>query len=546
MRGYRYLRETGQLGKITAAKEALTNAPLNQRSARASELIFGAALKNAELAVRQYLLFRVAMGVRLNAALLHAVGDPASAVVFYLPAEWRRLLREQGFSVAGIRSAIAWKAFIIAHLCYGMGFVAKTAVESAKAMVRRSRPALGHYAFFEGLTAGNLPQPCEDGRSHDIVTWYWNWTGRLRQLDTLCHGVEDGSPRAVAAIPLASLRGPIPPLESPGALLRYLGWGCAAALFAILDLLRGGWWHALMLTEGSRAAMVRLHTPDRLAREYLFHNSTPHYRPLWTYEAEERGSRITLYFYSTNCEDFKRPESYPTQANSWQVMNWPRYLVWDDYQAAFVRRAVGEDAAVSVVGPIWFQTSARELQRLPSDCVAVFDVQPHRASRYQVLGAPDEYFTPRTANQFLLDIHAIVSECGGVMALKRKRHLGRALSKSYRGVVEKLGRADNFISLDPDISAVRVIESCAAVISMPFTSTALLGRDLGKPSAYYDPHGTVQKDDRAAHGVPVISGRTELREWIAANVDLDVSGTWELEDELRGSATSQVTRSAQR
>ena len=47
---------------------------------------------------------------------------------------------------------------------------------------------------------------------------------------------------------------------------------------------------------------------------------------------------------------------------------------------------------------------------------------------------------------------------------------------------------------------------------MSFTSTALVARDLGKPSYYYDPSGIIQKGDRAAHGIPVISGLSELQE----------------------------------
>ena len=49
---------------------------------------------------------------------------------------------------------------------------------------------------------------------------------------------------------------------------------------------------------------------------------------------------------------------------------------------------------------------------------------------------------------------------------------------------------------------------------MPFTSTALIARELGKPTCYYDPTGLVQKDDRAAHGIEIVSGREELAHWL--------------------------------
>ena len=64
----------------------------------------------------------------------------------------------------------------------------------------------------------------------------------------------------------------------------------------------------------------------------------------------------------------------------------------------------------------------------------------------------------------------------------------------------------------------QVIEQAIAVISMPFTSTALIAKEMGKPSIYYDPMGRLQRDDRAAHGIPILSGIEELEEWISARI----------------------------
>ena len=78
-----------------------------------------------------------------------------------------------------------------------------------------------------------------------------------------------------------------------------------------------------------------------------------------------------------------------------------------------------------------------------------------------------------------------------------------------------LGKKDGVVNLDPSTSPIRVIESCNAVISYPFTSTAILARENGKPSVYYDPVSLIQKDDRGAHGIEILSGIDELREWVA-------------------------------
>ncbi|WP_333856278.1 hypothetical protein, partial [Denitromonas sp.] len=94
------------------------------------------------------------------------------------------------------------------------------------------------------------------------------------------------------------------------------------------------------------------------------------------------------------------------------------------------------------------------------------------------------------------------------------RNIGRTAHPRYRACAERLGTADNVVLVDPAVSAMKVIEAATVTISLPFTSTALLARQLGKPSVYYDPTGSVQTDDRAAHGIPVLSGPAELDAWL--------------------------------
>jgi hypothetical protein len=87
-------------------------------------------------------------------------------------------------------------------------------------------------------------------------------------------------------------------------------------------------------------------------------------------------------------------------------------------------------------------------------------------------------------------------------------------SAKFGDFVECLSDSENVILVEPDISANRVIEACKAVISMPFTSTALIALELGKPTCYYDPFGLIQLDDSAAHGIEVVKGPSELASWL--------------------------------
>ena len=514
VRGHHALKASGRLALIVELKEALVNAHFDAEAKQASGRIFGAGRKDAEKIIRQYIFYRVG-GLNLNAALLEALGG-GGAVVHPLPARWRHIIREHGFRVDGFRCMIHWHAYVaFFYVCGLCSFLARVFAGFREAL----RPAfvpLGSYAYFDSLVPGTLPQPAADGRSHDILSWYLQWPERAANLDTLAHSVRSvpaGTVRGVRVQPFAH---PIRPLARGGDVLRFLVWGLAAGGTATVDLVRGRWWNALLLHEAVKAAQLRLTDPALVARDYLFPNSVYLYRPLWSYEAERHGARIIFYFYSTNCESFKRPDGYPIQANIWTAMNWPHYLVWDEPQAEFVRRAVGTDAQIRVVGPIWFHSSATEMPKLPPETVAVFDVQPFRHAHYAGQGVDLDYHTPETVNQFLADIAVSVRERGMKFALKRKRKIGRLAHPAYLRLLTQLDGAPNFISVDSDTAAQRVIEQAVAVISFPFSSTGLLGRALGKPSIFYDPHGIVQKDDRAAHGIEIITGREELARWLSS------------------------------
>ena len=512
VRGHRLLKASGRLALIVELKEALANAHFDAEAEQASKRIFGAGRGEAEIIIRQYVFYRVG-GLNLNAALLEALGG-GGAVVHPLPARWRQMVREHGFRVNEFQCIMRWHAYVAFFCACGLWSLLDRVLAGFRETFRSAFVPLGRYAYFDSLVPGTLPQPAADGRTHDILSWYLQWPERAANLDALAHGVRVASAGTVSGVRVQPFPHAIRPLDRGSDILRFIGWGLLAGGAAIVDLVRGHWWNALLLYEAVKAAQLRLTDPARLARDYLFPNSVYLYRPLWSYEAERQGARVILYFYSTNCESFKRRHGYPIQANIWTAMNWPSYLVWDELQADFVRRAVGNRASIQVVGPIWFQNSAMEMPKLPPNTIAVFDVQPFRHAHYAFQGVDLDYYTPETVNQFLADIAAATRTHGVAFALKRKRKIGRLAHPAYRRFLAKLDDAENFISVDPDTAPLRVIEQSVAVISMPFTSTALIARELGKPSCYYDPTGIILKDDRAAHGIEIISGREELARWL--------------------------------
>jgi len=134
-------------------------------------------------------------------------------------------------------------------------------------------------------------------------------------------------------------------------------------------------------------------------------------------------------------------------------------------------------------------------------------------SKFAIYMYSSEYYNYNVVNQFLSDVQLVLNKNNIGMVHKSKR-TKKFEHKRYVRRIRQLSKELNFIKIYPDVDALQVIQKTKACISMPFTSTAIIAKQEGKPSAYYDPSGTIQKDDRAAHDIPVLSGINELEDWV--------------------------------
>ena len=517
LRGHRVLRQNGQVGLIRQINRELTAVRFKQVSKSGSKLFFGEGIKDAELIVRQYLAQRLA-GTGLKKALLYSMGSKGNRVAYPLPKEFQSVLIAHNFEVSVWRCSVLWTGYVGLLWCFGVLSIIKHFYRALWSSIQADSLPIERFAYFTGLAKNNLPQPYKDGLSYDILTWYANWKGYTNSLTGLRHSVPGVSPTLVNGKRVDFVANVMLPIKSLSSLTRFVRWTMIAVILSAIDIFRGRWWNALLLSEAAKGEIVRLAKPNQLAREYVFCNSDTIYRPIWTYEAIRKGSQIITYFYST-FEDFKIPSGYQANSSYWKLMNWPLYLVWDKYQEDLIRRTVGKSANIIVVGPIWFNSSAVEPPEFRNNPIAVFDIQPLRSSTHFGISTMVDlgYSNPRVPIKFIQDIDSVVSICGGTIIHKRKRSVGNLFHKGYQSMIEELSSNDRFTSVEPpEISPIRIIENCRAVISMPFTSTAILGRELGKPSIYYDPTGKLQKDDRGAHGIPILSGKDELQSWISS------------------------------
>lgn len=508
MRGYKNLKNSGRLSLLDNIKNSITREGLRINMNSITILKNDVAIKDHNIIIHQFLIERL-LTISFNKAVLTATAS-GKKIVYPLPFKWQKILLENDIRPNHFLCTILFWKFIFIHGVYGIGEFFWQIIRVFRKSIHRAYYELGNYVYFDALQNSNLPEVSGEYQL-GIISTYVNKFPKPHKIDVICHNVQDKSNLIINGFKTIAIPSPLPPLNFNKSLKLFLLNGIGCILIALFDILKGKWQSLLMLREKMKSLTFRFNNPNKIAKQFLFHNSGWIYRPVWTYVAEEMGLSIVFYFYSANCERFKKDGKYPdSMTNAWALTTWPEYIVWDTYHSDFVKRIIQRENKATIVGPISFVFSNKKFEVGSKKFIAIFDVQPMRETFYNTLGIDTEYYVPEVANLFLNNIIEVATSSNYFVIIKRKREIGKHLHHSYKSNMERYANSYNCIFVDPSIPAEEIIQQSEFVISMPFTSTAIIAKEMEKPSFYYDPSGIIEKDDRAAHGIPIISTNSEL------------------------------------
>lgn len=513
MRGYRALKKTDRLPFLHSLRIQIDARKFTRISGKLNKIVFFSSDYDPEVSIRQYLLVRLLLYKYVNLSLLSYFEKPKSKILLPFPKEWRDLVREQGVSIHEGLSKFFWGLEVTLLWMKGIYEILSFIWNSLKSSFKPIESSDGATVFFEGISSKCLPRVGRDGKSYDIVSWYLQWENRNQNIKTIYHnvkGVEEFKYQNIKIVYRKNLIGFGNSFNIP---IRLFVWFFKVIISNFIDIVLGRWWNLILIGESFYAYFLRIQKQPVLCDDYMYQSDWT-YRPLWTYEAERKGKRILFYFYSTNSEGIRTERGYKPVDFDWRSLTWSHYLVWDTHQAEFMRQVIPDSQKTEIVGPIWLQNSDKEVPKISGKTISVFDVQPMRFSIYHMLGAPYEYFIPENAIRFIEDICCVAKELGLKVIWKRKREVGNNIHPKFENFLKRNEREENVVLLDPEIAAFRLIQDTDVCISMPFTSTALIGKHLKKPNCYYDASGLVTQGDKGAHEVEIVSGREELKRWL--------------------------------
>lgn len=523
MRGFRNAFVGQKIDEIRQLESSLLECEITVVPGLTEKIVFGGLLPKLQIILRQFLQQQHA-GPKLQKALFISLGAK-TALIHPMPVGWQHVLVGSGvITVNRWGSTLLWCALILTHYVRACFLVGRLSISGLMKGFTSSVTQKQPFVCFLGLKKNNLPNTTDGTQSYDICSWYSRWKERNLNVKTLVHDVQGTSPLKLGELQVKYLPQPYASLENISQTVRFIGWALPSLILAFFSMLMGRWWNVLLFAEAVRAKIVNLASKNSLATDYFFHFSRDIYRPMWTYVAEAKGAGIICYFYSTYAVPTLR-SSIDSQKIDWGPSTWPIFLVWDNYHANVLRRDLGKEIQIKIVGPVYFSDLAIEVPLHTEQAVAVFDIQPHRKSLAFGTSTIYEYYysTPMVHRRFLEDVYEALSAAGLFMALKAKRDIGAKGEKTYQTLVNRLAKKEDVITLPPGIAAPRLMQACIGAISSPFTSTALYFKNQGYPSVYYDPLGVLYKNDPASHGLTLLNSKAELQDWVDGLTDVKLA-----------------------
>ena len=232
--------------------------------------------------------------------------------------------------------------------------------------------------------------------------------------------------------------------------------------------------------------------------------------------------RRILLWYATNSIPFEysNPNLCKADESIYSSASIDEQWVWTEEHGAYLSRLNQKPAIVK--GSMMFYS--REL--FPSQFsikakkILLFDVTP------TIYKESDEtMYSLRNMQNFVSDVVDVVKTLEGKVdndfeiLLKPKRKYARIHSTEYADLLDKYRNANRIQIIDPETNIYSAIQNTDIVISIPFTSPAIIANEMCKPTCYYTGMKGVSLPG-ASNGIQVITSTRDLRQFLVDSLGL--------------------------
>jgi len=253
----------------------------------------------------------------------------------------------------------------------------------------------------------------------------------------------------------------------------------------------------------------------------FFNNGNMTLQPMWSKLKNKLNEEMSfVFFYSTNIIPVvDKPKDCPN-LYGFRLHSWDNYIFLNDNQRDWVEFSSKRKFKSTVINDyIPFEGKNTVIPATRKKRIAIFDVPPRDIFRFYNYYHMYNIYSLDFCTKFFRDVtSAIVDTLDDVeIFYKIKRNLSET-SNDYKKLIFEKKKENNFHFFSEEISAQSLINSCDALISIPYTSTAYIGEKLKKPSIYYFPGDKKLDTSYFSNNIDQINNKDELILWLKKNL----------------------------
>ena len=428
-----------------------------------------------------------------------------SKLIFPLPGKWQKLLEESGTKVSKTFSTILYYLFLLHSFFMGVYFYLNIIIKYTYFnFFNKTQVTFKKFTIFKNISAKRINLDSKD--QYNLIKWYKDKIDK----DACIVFFSSSNNNKQHNDQIAEAKDEL--------FLFYKDFNVIKFIFLFLKLLFE--FRKISLIEYNLLLfkdLIELNFYKSLKinkiNRVLFVWTNNIYKPLWIYELEKKDVQVNIFFNGFLNEirlepDLKLDHDHEGLKN----MTWSNYFAWDEINSKFLTQRIDKKINIQITGPNYFSDTDKKFE-LPKKSVVIFGYENHKRNIGINTITDYEYCSKDFLQKFYNDIYDVATQNNFNVVVKRKNQLNHLEIKRNKKFFDNFFLRSNVIPIDPNISAFRIIEKSDINISMPFTSTGLIGSMYKKESIYFDPFKWIQKNDPSGSNLPLLSGKGELEKW---------------------------------
>lgn len=250
-----------------------------------------------------------------------------------------------------------------------------------------------------------------------------------------------------------------------------------------------------------------------LPKKIIFNNSSTLKRPIWTESYLKKKLTVEFVWYSTNngIHQLNQKKSF------WQsLINWPVYVIWDKYHLEILKKIDCQNFKYKIAGNINYKDISKNfnLNKKSKKIISIFDFfafddgDPRKD--LDTFFYPHDYYNNRLIDDFYNSIIKLSKLKDTIFIIKNKKRdiRNKYFIENYKFLFDN---KDKFIFADISLDPAKIIKKSDYCISLPFTSPAIVAKNLNVPSIYYDPSKKIKNNKYWTHGVPLVKSFSKIK-----------------------------------